>query len=274
MHPQTRIDHRGARIVAHRARAAQMVDRTRLLAEILQEPFTGIHLRPRRNFLDRDLFQRRRCHHLAHQLAALDHFVDVLLRGQRVDADFRGVLRTVRCDLDRSAASRPARVECQQEARIRFGFEIGLIALRNPVRQRIEVQLQIRLRFLIVALEEPARLVHAHRERPLAREQILQTELELAKQRTHLVVQRLHVRAIVKTHTQMVLQILPHSGQILDHRDAMLRQQCAIAYARELQQLGRIDRARREDHLTVRHELPRSAVLRHAHADGPLVAVE
>ena len=157
--------------------------------------------------------QRRRRHHLAHQFAALDHLVDILLGRQRVDANFRRVFRAVRRNLDRSTARRPARIECQQETRIRFRLETRLVALRNPVRQRIEVELQVRLRLLLVALEESTRLVHAHRERSLARQQILQAELELAEQGPHFIVQRLHVRAIVEAHAQMILQVLADCGQ-------------------------------------------------------------
>ncbi len=223
VHPQTLVHHRGPWIGAHRARSAQVIDRARLLAEILEESFARVHLRSRRDLLDRN----RPCSAGAAITLRTSSQPWItssmsLSRRQRVDADFRRVFRAVRRNLDRSAARRPARIECQQEARIRLRFETRRVALRNPVRQRIEVELQVRLLLLRVALEESPRLVDAHRERSLARQQILQAELELAEQGAHFIVERLHVRAIVEAHAQVILQILADRGRLVNQRDAVL----------------------------------------------------
>ena len=65
----------------------------------------------------------------------------------------------------------------------------------------------------------------------------------------------------------MVLQILSDAGQIMHHVYAVLVQHCAGADAGKLQQLWRVDRATRQQHLASRTHLPNGAVLTELDAD-------
>ena len=60
----------------------------------------------------------------------------------------------------------------------------------------------------------------------------------------------------------MVLQVVAHSGQFVNDRDAVLLQQVARPDARQLQQLRRQQRSAGEQHLAVRSHPPHRAVLR------------
>ncbi|MNV99965.1 hypothetical protein D3C71_1954010 [compost metagenome] len=93
-----------------------MIDRTAVFAEVLQHLLVGFDHRSWQHFFDGNALERRRAHDLAHQAAALDHLVDVLLGTQVVGVDQRRVPRVLRSDLDVPATGRPARVEAQQEA--------------------------------------------------------------------------------------------------------------------------------------------------------------
>src|SRR6185437_2147556 len=76
-----------------------------------------------------------------------------------------------------------------------------------------------------------------------------------------------HARRIV------VAQVLADALQLVHRRDADRAQAIALADAGEFQQLGRVDRARADDHLAGRPGLARLAIHRVAHADAAL-AVE
>lgn len=97
--------------------------------------------------------------------------------------------------------------------------------------------------------KKPPSLVHAHRERAALRQQVAQADFHLADERPHLVVQRRPVRLEVEAHAQVVLQVAADGRQRMHERHALAREQRRIAHARQLQQLRRIDRAGREDHL-------------------------
>ena len=47
----------------------------------------------------------------------------------------------------------------------------------------------------------------------------------------------------------MVLQILAHTRQVVDHGDGELPKPLPLPHARQFQQLRRLERARRQDHL-------------------------
>ncbi|MNC70295.1 hypothetical protein D3C75_1210900 [compost metagenome] len=93
-----------------------MVDRATVFAEVLQHLLVGFDHRPRQHLFDGDALERRRLHDLAHQAAALDHLVDVLLGAQVIGVDQRRIPRVFRGDFDMPATGRPARVEAQQES--------------------------------------------------------------------------------------------------------------------------------------------------------------
>ena len=58
---------------------------------------------------------------------------------------------------------------------------------------------------------------------------------------------------------EMVLQVGTHARQVLDRRNPQLPQGVLVADAGEHQQLGRIDRAARNDHFSPRARLPQGA---------------
>ena len=71
---------------------------------------------------------------------------------------------------------------------------------------------------------------------------------------------------------QMVLQVLPHPGQVMDHRNVELAQMIGRADSREHQDLGRVDRPAGDDHLAPdagRRLLPGLQIF-HAHGAPPL----
>ena len=68
----------------------------------------------------------------------------------------------------------------------------------------------------------------------------------------------------------MILQIVAHSGQLVDDIDAMLAQQVARSDTRQLQQLRRQQRAAGEQYLAPRADAPEGAVLFVFEADRAL----
>jgi hypothetical protein len=72
-------------------------------------------------------------------------------------------------------------------------------------------------------------------------------------------------------HERVVLQVAPDARQVVAHLHAGGAQVVGRADARQQQQLRRVDRARRQQHLALgAHELLAAAPLAQAHADGPL----
>ncbi len=76
--------------------------------------------------------------------------------------------------------------------------------------------------------------------------------------------------AVDDAPTAVVLQVLADAGQIVHHVYAVLLQQRAGADAGKLQQLRRVDRAARQQHLASRTHLANGAVLAELDADRAL----
>ena len=72
----------------------------------------------------------------------------------------------------------------------------------------------------------------------------------------------------------MVLEVLADAGQVVDDRDPEGSQLLGVADARQLEELGRVDRAAGEDHLAPKARFgprPPAAVF-DTHGAGPLEA--
>ncbi len=69
-------------------------------------------------------------------------------------------------------------------------------------------------------------------------------------------------------HREMVLEVLAHTGQMHLGGNAQSTQPLAIANARQLQQLGRVDGAGADHHLAPRHHLAPHTILQVLHATG------
>ncbi|MCY1510586.1 hypothetical protein D9M68_449680 [compost metagenome] len=127
-------------------------------------------------------------------------------------------------------------------------------------------------------VDETAALDHVRREQAGAEQHPLQPVLQ--RRQAAVVAQQAHglARAAVDRHLEVVLEVLAHAGQVFHHRQAQRLQLRAGADAREQQQLGRGERAGREDHFVARggHHLFAAAVAARAvdHAGGRAVLRE
>ena len=159
----------------------------------------------------------------------------------------------------------PQLADRHREARVRVHLAAGHVG-----RERGDVELDVGSSgFIGQGAHEAPALVDADRERPAAEQQPLQADLCLAEQRVQLVVGRDRLSAFVaQTDLQVILQVFADTGRIDDHRNAVLREQRVRADARELQQLRRLQRACREQHLGVAAGFLHHAALPVTHADG------
>ena len=104
------------------------------------------------------------------------------------------------------------------------------------------------IQFRATANKSPG-LVHAHAQGAAAIEHIAHTSPDFAVPRPQGVVQGRYFGLEKIRHAQVVLQALAYVGQVVNYCHAFVFQGLGVANARELQELGRIDRAARQNHL-------------------------
>ena len=129
---------------------------------------------------------------------------------------------------------------------------IAQLHARNwPVgAERQQVELDVRGLELGPGAREDADLAGADRHRPGAEQRIAQRDAQLAPDRPEIVVDRARLEAAVDVlGLQVVLQVGADAVERVHHLDAVFAEQRAGADARELQELRRVDRAARQDHL-------------------------
>ena len=136
-------------------------------------------------------------------------------------------------------------------------------------RKRLHVILHIGPRHVRVRAREHAQLRRRHAHRPALVERVLHADERLAPPVRGARVERGHaVHLDHAAQLQVVLQVFSDTRQRLAHRNAERLQTFRLTNAGQLQQLRRVDRAGRQDHLFARGHgvvLPGPAI-RHASA--------
>src|SRR5262249_15027080 len=106
-----------------------------------------------------------------------------------------------------------------------------------------------------------------HRERPAAKERIVESHARAADERTIGLVEGLGARDLVdEPKLEVILQVVADASLIEHDRNAEALQLARAADARELENLDRADRTGREDHLAAGARGSSHAVLPPAHA--------
>ena len=112
-----------------------------------------------------------------------------------------------------------------------------------------EVEHQVRVRDVVVAADEAARLEVVRRAGARAEEQPPEPDpgpvapLHRRRHRDRL------LRAVLDVDLEVILQVLADARQVVDDVDAERLELAGVADAGELEQLRRVDRAAAEDHL-------------------------
>ena len=115
-------------------------------------------------------------------------------------------------------------------------------------RERQEVEHQVRVGDVVVAADEAAGLEVVRRARAAPEEQPLEADPRLAPSASAGCIETGCV-PVLDVDLEVVLEVLADAGQVVDDRDAERQQLRRVADARELEELGRVDRAAGEDHL-------------------------
>ncbi len=117
-----------------------------------------------------------------------------------------------------------------------------------PDRDRQEVEHQVGVVDVLVAAREPAALEVVGGTEATAVEQPLVGDpgpfapLETGRDRDRL------LRGVLDIDLEVVLQVLPHPGRVVDHVDAESTEQRLVADTGQLEQLRGVDRAAAQDH--------------------------
>ena len=197
--------------------------------------------------------QRGRRGKPSQQPRSLDQLAHIMVGRQRVGDDFGWHRRVARCDSHVPATRRTTGLRTQQEA-IEF---VRLHQCANTgngarVAERREIQLDVGTFKSFARADEAAALVDAQRQRTTARHRVLQRGAEASAPGAECAIERRHARAIDVVDAQVILQVGADRGRMALDRDAERSEMRCVAESGELQQLGRVDCARGEDHFAVR----------------------
>jgi hypothetical protein len=260
-HAQLAVHHR-AIVAAHAAGADRVIDGFRLAPDevgvlgIGADPALGEYRRAA------ERRERRLVEDLARQPRGLDHHLQVV--AFRV-AQVIGVDRDRLCRVGRVQAQ-PAAAARMQVAGVHRVAVAGQAMAAVVVEQRgHEVELQVAA-FVggEAAAHEAAGLGHVGAARSVAMAQPAQA----GGQFVEVVVAGLARVGVERADVQVVLQVGADAGHVGDHRDAVLAQVVGGAQPGQHQQLRRVDRARREDHLARLDPLGVVPAAAQLHADG------
>ena len=184
-------------------------------------------------------------HDPAGELGRFQHHADIVRVIEVVGADHRLVRGVRAAQRDAAAAVGTALAKIEHHAWMRQ--QPVLVAEHGEVHEQ-----QLRLGFFGAGGDagEGVRLPGADRERPFAREQVVQPHLRLAQRVAHdLVHGPARLGAQDELRDQMVLQVAANAGCVQPRLNAHLGQMRAIADARQHEQFGRLDRAGADHHL-------------------------
>src|SRR3954470_5925242 len=113
-----------------------------------------------------------------------------------------------------------------------------------------EVDLDVGARNLGPRAHEGRGVAGGDRERPFLEKQVIQADARLAPRAHHVVVKRDGAGAAPeRAHVKMILQALADLRRVMHHRYAMALEQRAGSDARQLEQLGRIERTATQNNL-------------------------
>ncbi len=200
----------------------------------------------RADFAAAILIQRRLVHDLPGDANGVAKLLPVLLMGHIVKQDRRMGVRVARLQTHVAAAGGTHRADVALEA-VLF-HRVGAIVVN---RHRQEMVLNVRPGELCAAADKTARFELVAGADPGAAEQPLGADLRLVPPLQRRVERHRLFALVLQVHLQMVLQILTHAGEIVDHRDIELPEQLGVADAGALQDLRRGNRPGAQQHLFV-----------------------
>ena len=192
------------------------------------------------------------------------HLVPIVRVAHVVECDGWLVAEIRRSQRDRAPALRAHRPD--------VGLEAVPVCQRFAVvghRHRQKMKLDVGVRDARPAADEAAGLEMVGRPQPAPGQQPLRADAGLGQQ-PGVGKQRDRPRAFhLQIEFEMVLQILPDAGQIMHHVDPVPRQLRPRPDARQLEQMRRFDRARRQNHLARGTDFVHPAVLLVGDANRP-----
>ena len=228
MDTQLGIDHRHA-VGAHLAGADGVIGGFGVLAHPVQQLVVLLHMRPRGDFLARDILQRRRRHQFAPLADGGQHAPAIVLGGEEIEADGRRLGGVGGLDVDRARAFRPQHVHVHGDA--------ALLRDAPLVAHHLVEEGRDRDRRIGRLQSHPGAEVHADRhggrgQESLAEQRILD-RLAGEPPAAGIVVEgevllldgEFHARRIV------VPQVLADAPQFVHRRDAVHAQQIGLADA-------------------------------------------
>ena len=203
-----------------------------------------------REFLVDHAGKGRRRRQLAQQHRPFDHFLEIVLRRERIGNDARRSERIGRCQFQMPAAVGPAGLRGEQKSGKRIRAHQRTLARRRArVAQRREIELDVGPVEAGPRADEAAGLVHAQRQRAAPGREVAQARPQLAVPGTQLVVERGHARTIQVVDAEVILQMLPDVRIVQQHGQAERAEMRGGPDARQLEQLRRVDGAGAHDHL-------------------------
>ena len=209
----------------------------------VQDLGVALHRRSRGNLATVERVKRGLVENVARGVDGFHPLAPILRGGQVVEAQ-RGMDRGI----DAAQLDRAARVRVH-------GADVDLVAVAAGGRRAVvadghgqEVEHEIGIGHFVIAANETARLEVVGRGRALVQEKPLEADPRLV-----VPAQRGEDRdrlgaGVLDVDLQMILHILAHAGQVLDHGNVQRLQVGGRAHAGQLQQLGRVDRAAAADH--------------------------
>ena len=183
-------------------------------------------------------------HDLAREPEAADRHRAIVGIAPVVGVDHRRRARVGVPQRHRAARARPGEARVERDAGVP---QLGEAVLQP--RAEHEVQLDIGRTCVRVGVPEPAGIDQGGRDRPLSKQDVAQGRPQGPVRPGELVVAEIAAAFAHHIDIDVVLQVPPDAGQVVDRIDAERLQRVAGADAGEHQQLGGADRAGGDQHL-------------------------
>ena len=221
-----------------------MEDRGAVFADEGEHCVIGLHVEAGSVLVEDIGREAGRASQLARHADAAHHRRLIFL-GREIVEEHRGRgARVGRAQAHFAATGRPQLADGHREAR-----EVVRRAGRHVRADGAEVELDIRALHAVDGAREQSAELDAGGHGPRLQQQPLQADAGAAPHGAQSVVGGDWLAALVhEARLQMVLQVAPDLGQVVEHLDAVARKLLAVADAREHQDLRRLQSARAQHH--------------------------
>ena len=170
---------------------------------------------------------------------------------------------------DMPATGRAAVRQAQRHARKGIGRQQRPFPFaRDQGGEGLHIQLHVGPLQPRPGAKEPAAVVDRQAQRPAPGQQVLHPDAQLAPPGPQRLVQRRHVHPPSIVDALMVVQMVAHIRIVAQHRQAQPGQQRAGTDARQLQDLRRVDRPARQNHLGLRPDHAQRTAMQHLDPHG------